>query len=197
MRGIKPAVRALALLLPLLLLTSCAHKKNQAQSQPPLAPPIEDTPPLPPNNAPANLPPPVITIPQQQAPEQTSPGTPTAQSKTPPKPAHKHHKPAPKPEQTPASSDRAANGNPPEVSAIGQLSSGEPSDIRKQTSDSIASTEQKLNQIHRKLSDQEQKTVAQIREFLKQARAAIASGDTDGAYTLALKAKVLLGELTP
>lgn len=195
MRGIKPYVRALALLLPLLLLTSCAHKKNQAQSQP-LAPPIEDTPPLPPNNAPANLPPPVITIPQQQAPQQTSPGTPTAQNKTPARPARKHRKPAPKPQQVPAGSDRAANGNPPEVSAIGQLSSGEPSDIRKQTSDSIASTEQKLNQIHRKLSDQEQKTVAQIREFLKQARAALASGDTDGAYTLALKAKVLLEELT-
>lgn len=196
MRGIKLDVRSLALLLPLLL-TSCAHKKNQAQVQQPLAPPIEDNPPLPPNNAPANLPPPVITIPQQQAPEKTTPGTPTAQSNTPSKPApHKHHKPAAKPEQTPSNSERAANGNPPEVSAIGQLSSGEPSDIRKQASDSIASTEQKLNQIHRKLSDQEQKTAAQIREFLKQARAALASGDTDGAYTLALKAKVLLGELT-
>lgn len=191
----KPDVRALALLLPLLL-TSCAHKK-QAQVQQPLAPPIEDTPPSPPNNAPANLPPPVITIPQQPGQQQQpKPGTPTAESKTPPKPvAHKHHKPAPKPDQAPSNTERAA-ANPPEVSAIGQLSSGEPSDLRKQASDSIASTEQKLNQIHRKLNDQEQKTAAQIREFLKQARAALASGDTDGAYTLALKAKVLLAELT-
>lgn len=194
----KPDVRALALLLPLLLLTSCAHKKNQAQVQPPLAPPIEDTPPSPPNNAPANLPPPVITIPQQTGQQQTKPAAPTADNKTSPKPAApRHHKPAAKSEQAPANSERAANGNPPEVSAIGQLSSGEPSDVGKQAADSIASTEQKLNQIHRKLSDQEQKTAAQIREFLKQARAALTSGDTDGAYTLALKAKVLLGELTP
>jgi hypothetical protein len=45
------------------------------------------------------------------------------------------------------------------------------------------------------MSDQEQKTAAHIREFLKQAREALASGDVDGARTLAAKAKVLLGEL--
>ncbi|MFP5236332.1 MAG: hypothetical protein ACLGSD_10545 [Acidobacteriota bacterium] len=198
MRRIKADVRWLALLLPLLL-SSCAHKRNQAQVQPPLAPPIEDTPPLPPNNAPANLPPPVITIPQQsKQQEQPKTGTSAAGKKTAPKPAaHKRHKPAAKPDQAPANGEHAANGNPPEVSAIGQLSSGEPSDVGKQASVSIASTEHKLDQIHRKLNDQEQKTAAQIREFLKQARAALASGDTDGAYTLALKAKVLLAELVP
>jgi len=190
MRGIKPDVRAVALLLPLLL-TSCAHKKNQAQN-PPLAPPIVDIPPSKPNNAPANLPPPVITVPQPTQPAKPAPSTPSAQVQPPPKPVHKHHK-APKP--APSNTEEAANGTP-EVSAIGQLSSGEPSDMGKKTASSIADTEQKLNQIHRKLSEQEQKTAAQIREFIKQARAALASGDTDGAYTLALKAKVLLGELT-
>ncbi len=60
---------------------------------------------------------------------------------------------------------------------------------------SIASTEHGLNAITRKLNDQEQKTAAQIREFLKQAKAALASGDVDGAHTLALKAQVLLGEI--
>lgn len=196
MRGIKLDVRSLALLLPLLL-TSCAHKRQQAQVQPPLAPPIEDTPPQEPNNAPANLPPPVITIPQQPTEQAKPKPQPSTAENKPRKPAvHKHHKPAAKPDQTPSNSERAANGNPPEVSAIGQLSSGEPSDVGKQAADSIASTEQKLNQIHRKLNDQEQKTAAQIREFLKQARAALNSGDTDGAYTLALKAKVLLAELT-
>jgi hypothetical protein len=47
------------------------------------------------------------------------------------------------------------------------------------------------------LNDQELKTSAQIREFLKQARAALATSDVDGANTLALKAKVLLTELNP
>jgi hypothetical protein len=82
------------------------------------------------------------------------------------------------------------------VSAIGQLSSGDASDLRQQTMNSIAATERGLNAINRKLSDPEQKTAAQIREFLKQARAALNSGDVDGAHTLATKAKVLLGELS-
>jgi outer membrane biosynthesis protein TonB len=188
MRGIALDARLAALLLPLLL-TSCAHKK-QAQVQPPLAPPIVDAPPSKPNNAPANLPPPVITEPNAQ-PAPSQPAT-TAQNQPPPKPEHRHHKAA---KPAPSATEEAAN-NPPEVSAVGQLSSGEPADLRQQTSASIADTEHRLNQIKRKLSDQEQKTSAQIREFLKQAKAALASGDTDGAYTLALKAKVLLGELT-
>jgi pantothenate synthetase len=60
--------------------------------------------------------------------------------------------------------------------------------------DSIAATERELNGISRNLSDQEKKTAGQIREYLKQAKEALASGDADGAHTLAAKAKVLLGE---
>ena len=62
---------------------------------------------------------------------------------------------------------------------------------------SIESTEKSLNGITRKLNDQEQKTAAQIREFLKQAREALTAGDVDGARNLAIKAKVLLDELHP
>jgi hypothetical protein len=82
------------------------------------------------------------------------------------------------------------------VSAIGQLSPGDPSDLRQQTVESISSTEHGLKDINRPLSDQEQKTVAQIKEFLKQARTALISGDVDGAHTLAVKAKVLFGEIS-
>jgi len=82
------------------------------------------------------------------------------------------------------------------VSAIGQLSPGDPTDLQRETVDSIATTERGLSGIDRTLNDQEQKTVAQIREFLKQAKAALNSGDADGAHTLALKAKVLLGEIS-
>lgn len=191
MRRMKLDVRSALLLLLPLLLTACAHKNKQAQNQPPLAPPIEDAPISKPDNAPANLPPSVVTVPQPAAPAPVA----TAKTQPPPKSAPKHRKPAAKPVQAPAGNEQATNANP-EVSAIGQLSSGEPADLRQQTSASIADTERRLNQIHRTLSDQEQKTSAQIREFLKQAKAALASGDADGAYTLALKAKVLLGELT-
>jgi hypothetical protein len=84
----------------------------------------------------------------------------------------------------------------PAVSAIGQLSSGDPGNSRQQTENSIADTERRLNGINRTLSDSEQKTADHIREFLKQARAALASGDVEGANTLAAKAQVLLTELT-
>ena len=84
----------------------------------------------------------------------------------------------------------------PAVSAIGQLSSGDPANSRQQTENSIADIERRLNGINRTLSDSEQKTVDHIREFLKQARAALASGDVEGAHTLAAKAQVLLTELT-
>lgn len=84
----------------------------------------------------------------------------------------------------------------PEVNAIGQLSSGDPADFRRQTEYSIAAIERNLNGISRPLSENEQRTADHIREFLKQARAALASGDVEGARTLAGKAQVLLTELT-
>lgn len=94
--------------------------------------------------------------------------------------------------------------NPPEVagdqntavSAIGVLSSGDPVSYQRQTEDNIESIERGVNSINHPLSDSDQKTVDQIREFLKQARTALASGDVDGAHTLAAKAQVLLAALT-
>ncbi|MGB6742149.1 MAG: hypothetical protein WBE38_00730 [Terracidiphilus sp.] len=171
-------------LLPFFL-TACFHKQ-QAQVQP-LAAPIVDNPPPPPSTAPVNLPPPVVTIPPE--PTKTAP-TP------PPKPQPRHHKPknTPPPANT---TQEAANPAPnPGVSAIGQLSSGDPAIYRQETENLIASTERGLNNITRPLSDTEQKTADQIRDFLKQAKAALTSGDVDGAHTLAAKAKVLLAELT-
>jgi hypothetical protein len=86
--------------------------------------------------------------------------------------------------------------NQPEVSAIGNLSTGDAPDRKKETSEAIADVEKGLGSITRKLSDTEEKTSAQIKEYLKQARTALGSGDVDGANTLAIKAKVLLNELT-
>jgi len=173
-----------------LALTAC-HDKNQVQNQPPLAPPIEDAPPPPPNNAPANLPPPVITVPQPQEPATVAQKTPPP---TQPRPKPKHHKkPASSSDQQ--NTQVAQNNPPPEVNAEGNFTPMEPADLRKQTSDSIAETEKGLGAITRKLSDQEQKTRDQILEFLKQAKAALTTGDVDGAHSLALNAKVLLGEL--
>jgi outer membrane biosynthesis protein TonB len=185
------SARSVAWLLPLLL-TACVHKAPQSQSQSqPLAPPIEDTPPQKPDNAPVNLPPPVITVPQTPAP------TATTQEQPPPPPPKRKKQPSKTTTQQAAAPQpvQQASNSQPEESAVGKLSSGEPPDLHKQTADSIAEIERGLNGISRKLSDQEQKTSAQIREFLKQAKTALASDDVDGAHTLAVKAKVLLDEL--
>ncbi len=104
----------------------------------------------------------------------------------------RHHRPLNKPVEVP---EEAANPIPA-VSALGQLSSGDPVSFRNQTEDSIAAIERGLNGINRPLDDTEQKTAGQIREFIKQAKTALSTGDTDGAHTLAEKAKALLDELT-
>ncbi len=110
------------------------------------------------------------------------------------KPLIRHRKPANPPEIV-SVPEAAANPNPA-VSAIGELSSGDPATYRRQTEDAIASVERGLNNINRTLSDSDQKTADQIREFLKQAKTALASGDVDGAHTLTAKAQVLLAALT-
>ena len=195
----KANVRWIVMILPLLL-SSCFHNKNtQTANQPALAPPIEDAPMPKPDNAPANLPPPVISLPDNTA-NQPAPTTPKP---PPPAPAPKHNKKptktSPTPAQTPASgtqtAEEASNAGPG-VPAIGNLSSGDPANMKEETQNLITETERGLNGINRKLNDQETKTSAQIREFLKQARAALSSNDVDGARTLAMKAKVLLGELS-
>ena len=168
-------------LLPLVLVIGCAHKPEPAQTQA-LAPPIEEKPLPAPSNAPKNLPPPIVgEVKSEPAPQ---PALPAAE---PPKPVHHPRKPAPVQE--------AANGPAPSVSAIGQLSQGASRDRHSEISDAILAIEKRLTAITRPLSDAEQKTAAQIREFLKQARVALNSSDVDGAHTLTDKARILLAEL--
>jgi hypothetical protein len=177
----KLSARSAAWLLPLLL-TGCPRKNQVAQNQP-LAPPIEETAPSKPEPAPANLPPPEVTIPLQSEPQIPVLAEPVK------KPV-KHRKPV-------NTNTQVASAGTPAVSAIGQLTTGDPPNMRQQTDALIESTEKSLNGINRKLGEQEEKTAAQVREFLRQARDAMTSGDVDGAHTLAVKAKVLLDELHP
>jgi len=186
------ALRLAMLLAAFPLLQGCDQKAQKTQPQV-LAPPIVDTPPPKPAAvSTADLPPPVVG-PTQPA----QPSTTTAANQPTPPPK----KPARKPKTTPAPAQPtqdAANTTPASkssVSAIGELSSGASGDARSQAEEEINSTEKGLNAINRSLSDAETKTAAQIREFLKQARAALTTGDVDGAITLTKKAKVLLAEL--
>ncbi len=183
-RGIKLPVWSVAWLLPLCL-SGCFHRSHpEAQAQK-LAPPIQQPAPPqpPPQSAPANLPPPVVTVP---APPQPA----TAHNARPAAPAPQVRK-----KRVNRNREEAANAVP-EVSAVGELSSGDPLAYRRRTAALIAATEHGLDSITRPLSASEQKTAEHIRQFLKQAKEALASGDVDGAHTLAAKAKVLLAELT-
>jgi hypothetical protein len=112
-----------------------------------------------------------------------------------PPPVRHRRLPNPNPDDAGTAPEQAPPANPT-VSAIGQLSAGDPANSRQETENSIADIERRLNGINRTLSDSEQKTADHIREFLKQARAALTSGDVEGAQTLAAKAQVLLNELT-
>ncbi len=180
----KSPARCAAWLLPLLL-TGCIHTPFH-KNQPPqliMAPPIPHNQPM--ELASTELPPGLRLI----------PGRPLVNLRVhdeTEKPLRRHRKPSEieiAPEVT--------GNQTPEVSAIiGPLSSGDPGNYRQQTEASIASIERGLNGINRTLNDSDQKTADQIREFLKQARMALASGDVDGAHNLAAKAQVLLAALT-
>jgi hypothetical protein len=190
----KLRLRSVVWVLPFFL-TACFHWPHRQAAQP-LAPPLQTA---------SKAPPPTVEHPPLNA---TIPSVPlatgpTVQSAPKPKPPRKHKKPvsdsseqiADNTQQGPANTQQAA-AESPGVSAIGQLSSGDTSDLHQQTADSIAAIERSLNAISAKLSDQDQKIAAHIREYLKQGREALASGDVDGARTLAAKAKVLLDELS-
>ncbi len=184
-------VKSIAWVLPLLL-TACFHKAR----------PINITQYLPP---PSTVPMPEIATFEPPLSEVTIASVPLTSDtdvEQPPRRPTRHHRSADK--NAPPAADttqQAANipapapAETPAVSAIGQLSSGDSSDSRQQTLDSLAATERGLNEINRTLNDQEQKAAAHIREFLKHAREALDSGDLDAARTLAAKAKVVLSEL--
>lgn len=164
-------------------LTGCWFHRHQKTTAPAVAPVIDTNA----NAVPAAVePPPLITIPTY--PQFTETQLPYEQPMHPPKRRK---------QSAPSAQDTQQGANvPPAVSIIGQLSSGDPAGARYQTENSINEIERILNNLNRPLSEQEETTAAHIREFIKQAREALKSGDVDGASTLRAKAKVLLQELT-
>lgn len=176
--------KSAAWLLPMVLLTGCLHRHQQLAQIQPLAPPLIESPPPEP-------PPEVTTAPELPAAPETQP---EPAPEPPPQPEPKKHvrrrKPAPK--DTPPPTTEVADNSVP---ALGQISSGDPPNLRLQTQNSIYNTERQLAGIKGNLSDQDKHTIEHIKEFLKQAKQALANGDVDGANTLAQKAQVLLAEV--
>jgi hypothetical protein len=200
-----------SLLLLALGTTGCSHKAASPPQQA-QAPPLQ--------TGKGTLPPPDTS--QQQEKSETPLASPlppaSAQSVPlpPPTPKKVRKKPKPAPSKstdttqtagaTPGANGATAQVSPQSVSAsgasgspIGQLTTGDSAlgeRTKHETADLIGGTQQGLNGIKRSLSTDEQVTASQIRTFLKQAQQELDSGDTDGAHTLATKAKLLLDELT-
>jgi hypothetical protein len=199
-----------ASLVLLALSTGCSHKAASPPQQA-QAPPLQ--------TGKGTLPPPDTTQQQEksEAPLASPLPPPSAQSVPlpPPTPKKVRKKPKPVPSKsadttqtagaTPAASGATAQVSTTTVSGggsgspIGQLTTGDSAlgeRTKHETADLIGGTQQGLSGIKRSLSTDELVTASQIRTFLKQAQQALDSGDTDGAHTLATKAKLLLDELT-
>jgi outer membrane biosynthesis protein TonB len=139
--------------------------------------------------------PPAAPLPQpseQTAPPQLPPVKPPKVKKTRKKPSPPTTPPAPV-ETAQAAANLPGANSPIGVLTTGDSASGE--QTKHDTANLIAQTEHGLASIKQPLSHDEEKTEAEIHTFLKQAKVALGNGDTDGAHTLATKAKLLLDEL--
>lgn len=199
--------RLAVLALLLALCAGCRHRRPAPPPQQTMAPALptpEQTAQMIPPLSPLPAPPPSSVVLNTAIPPETSPTE------------HHHHRPLhhrarpvenpapetkapPEPAATAATQQIAASGQPSAASPIGQLSSAggntSPAD-RESIAKMIDSTANGLKGIKRPLSATEQKTAAQIRAFLEHARASLAGNDVEGAHTLAVKAQLLLEELT-
>lgn len=190
-----------SLALLVIFCAGCGHvrKSPPAQAQ---APPLQ--------TGKGTLSPPATSKPQEASSPLASPlPPPSAQNvpippPPPPKKVRHRVKSAPKPAENtaqaaPPITPPAEVEHPGTASPIGQLTTGDSAlgeRTKQETADMMAATQQGLAGIKRSLSTEEKVTAAQIRTFLTQAQQALDNGDTDGAHTLATKAKLLLDELT-
>jgi hypothetical protein len=189
-----------SLLFVVLFCIGCGHGKNQPPSQA-VAPPLQ--------TGKGTLSQPDTSKPPEGSTPLSSPLPPTSAQNVPlpppppPKKARHREKSKPKPADQTQTAQAAPPVTPPVepvgASPIGQITTGDSATgerSKHETTDLIAETQQGLAAIKRPLSDDEKVTATQIRTFLNQAEQALQNGDTDGARTLATKAKLLLDELT-
>ncbi len=91
----------------------------------------------------------------------------------------------------------SVDGPPEDVASIGELTAGgDANPQRKQeAADLIASNDRRLKALSTRIVSGQRAQVSKIRNFQRQARLALDSGDADGAVTLATKARLLLHDL--
>jgi hypothetical protein len=173
--------RRLSLAAMCFLLAGCHHRRTavrpptQAQAPVPLAAPPE----------PAK--PPVVE-------PQPVPPLPPVALKPPRTPAKK---PAPKPPKPAVPVETASAAPPAGVAALGSLSTGEDASParRQQAMDLLAVLDKRLKAVPEALAQKHEKQIAQVKNFVRQSKLALDSGDPDGAINLATKARLLLDDL--
>ncbi len=84
-----------------------------------------------------------------------------------------------------------------DTAAIGELTAGGAANpqAQQEAADLIASIEKRLNVMSAQTVRRQRTQINRVRNFWRQAREALSTGDTDGAKTLATKAKLLLDDL--
>jgi hypothetical protein len=194
------------------LFTGCAHKKPQVTT-----PTAEQAPPA---VQPAPAPTPAETPAQNQTAQTPAQGTPPpapdqtqpADDKTEKSKAHngKQHTSGKKNSQAAGkSTSETAHNVPPKIVVksddaaagppAGLISPGpdrsDPAHDQATTEQLLQSAEANLNGIKRQLSEVEQATVTQIRDYVSQSRQATKENDAVRAHTLALKAQLLSDDL--
>ena len=169
----------------LILLDGCRHKQLAPQ-----LPPVVLTP---------DVPPPPPTSPPMKSPVPESVDTPPSVTVTQVKPKRTPKK-APKPVavEPPQPVETASAGAPTPASTVGELSTGGEANPQKQqdAAELIVSSERRLDLLSKSTAGQQETQIRQVRNFLRQAKEALSTGDAEGAKTLATKAKVLMDDLT-
>jgi hypothetical protein len=169
------------------------QEKSDTPLASPLPPPSAQTVPLPPPPPPKKVRHKVKPTPPKPADTaQNSTGTPASSSQ--PGSSSSGTQGSGQPAVAQQTAPNVGTGSP-----IGQLTTGDSAlgeRTKHETADLIGETQQGLGGIKRSLSSEEKVTATQIRTYLKLAQQALDTGDTDGAHTLATKAKLLLDELT-
>lgn len=176
-----------------LLLSGCSLHKQQA---PPLAPQAK-TPNVyvPPPTTDRSLPP----MPANDTPPNLTDAKPAVAAEAKPK-RHVKRQPASSSPSVPApvpNTPPAAAPEPPPAALGGLSPGGGPANAQQlqEVTQKIAAVEKRIATLPGSLADNEQKPLAQVRLFLKEASDALKGGDLEGAEILATKADLLLDDL--
>ena len=171
------------------LLTGCLFHRQQMS---PLAPQAKTPNIYVPPPADAKLPP----MQTDDTPPNLTDAKPVTAAEVKPKKPKKRQAPPP---PAPAPVAVAADPTPPPAATLGALSPGGGAASPKQQQEvmaKIAAVEKRIGDLPGATADREQRQIAKVRLFLKEASDALKGGDAEGAGILATKADLLMDDLT-